>query len=139
MAKPVRGAHGGARQGGGRPPGAKNKSTVERELRARTAAEAVLSGADPLPTDVMAARMLDRVLPDGRHVTDSMYEAAVALAPYVHPKLTATTMEVHSDNVHRVVSEKPMTIEEWCRENNVIAADNDTVFPPQIEGTASAD
>jgi hypothetical protein len=125
--------------GPGRPPGAKNKSTVERELRARMAAEAVLSGADPLPTDVMAARMLDRLLPDGRHVTDSMYEAAVALAPYVHPKLTATTMEVHSDNVVRIISETPMSLAEWCAANGVSTdASNDTATPVTIEGSASA-
>jgi hypothetical protein len=107
-------------------------------LRARTAAEAVLTGADPLPIDVMAARMLDRMLPDGRRVSDDMFAAAVALAPFMHPRLSQTDTTIRSDNVHRLISERPMSIEEWCREHNVSRAGNDIAAPPIIEGTASA-
>lgn len=45
-----------------------------------------------MPLDVMLARMRDEALPNGAKVTDQQFEAAVAAAPYLHQKLTATTI-----------------------------------------------
>jgi hypothetical protein len=39
------------------------------------------------PLDIMSARMRDEPLANGRRVTDEMFAAAVASAPYVHPRL----------------------------------------------------
>jgi hypothetical protein len=41
--------------------------------------------------------------------------AAVAkdAAPYCHPRLSSIETTMQSDNVHRVISERPMTEEEW--------------------------
>ncbi len=96
----------------GRPPGAKNKLTLVREALARAGIEdARNSGL--LPLDVMLARMHGEPLPNGRMVTDEQFQAAVAAAPYVHPRPAATDATIRSDNIHYVVSDKPLTIEEW--------------------------
>lgn len=84
--------HGGARPGAGRKAGGKNKATIERELRTRHGvAAAVQQGL--LPLDVMLARMRDEALPNGMKPTDEQFAAAVAAAPYLHPRLTATTLQ----------------------------------------------
>jgi hypothetical protein len=41
------------------------------------------------PLAIMKARMLRRPLSNGMLVTDDQFVAACALAPYLHPKLTA--------------------------------------------------
>ena len=41
------------------------------------------------PSAIMKARMLRRPLSNGLLVTNDQFAAACALAPYVHPKLTA--------------------------------------------------
>jgi len=38
---------------------------------------------------VLLARMRDEALPNGQKVTDEQFEAAVAAAPYIHPRLAA--------------------------------------------------
>ena len=58
--------------------------------------------------------MRGRLLPDGTMPTDAQLQAAVAAAPYIHPRLSSTEATVRSDNVHRVVSDKPLTAEEWA-------------------------
>jgi hypothetical protein len=82
---------GGAKPGerrGGRQKGTPNKATVERDLRAAHGLEAaMLDGLMPL--DVMLARMQNRALANGLAVTDQQFAAAVAAAPYIHPKLQA--------------------------------------------------
>jgi hypothetical protein len=97
---------------GGRPLGSRNKTTITRELQARAGVEAAVTSGI-LPLDVMLARMRNEPLPDGKHPTDEQFEAAVAAAPYIHPKINSASVEVRSDNVHYVVSDEPMTVEEW--------------------------
>jgi hypothetical protein len=83
--------------------------------------------------EVMARRMAG-----DKSIDEAMFQAAVALAPYVHPRLSQTDTTVRSDNIHRVVSEEPLTIEEWCARNNVSRASNDITLPT-IEGCTAAD
>lgn len=55
-------------------------------------------------------------------------EAAIVTAdraaPYIHARLQSTDTTIKSDNVHRVVSDKPVTEEEWITEHvaNDVAA-----------------
>lgn len=113
---------GGARPGGGRPPGSRNLSTIARELKAQQGLDLINDGG-PLPLDVIVARMRGLTLPDGSLVTDDQFQAAVAAAPYVHPRLASTDTTIKSDNVHRVVSDKPITEEEWLAEHATPAND----------------
>jgi hypothetical protein len=72
---------------GGRRKGAPNKATVERKLRAAHGVEAaVVSGL--LPLDVLL-----RVMRGDETITERQFSAAQAAAPYVHPRLAATTLD----------------------------------------------
>jgi hypothetical protein len=82
----------------------------------------------------MLCRMRDELLPSGQRVTDEQFAAAVAAAPYLHPRLASTDTTIKSDNVHYVVSDKPMTAEEWQAEFAQHA--NDAVSPPLPEDGA---
>lgn len=82
-----------------------------------------------LPLHVMLARMQNIPLPDGTMATDAQFEAAQAAAPYIHPRLASTDTTVKSDNVHRVLSDKPMSIEEWTA----------TYGDPANDGTAKSE
>jgi hypothetical protein len=97
---------------GGRQRGTPNKLTIERELRA---AHGVAAAADTglLPIDVLLARMRDEALPNGRKVTDPQFEAAVAAAPYLHPRLAATTVnaKVNGDIEFMTAEERRAEIE----------------------------
>jgi hypothetical protein len=81
-----------------------------------------------LPLDVLLCRMRGQPLPDGRTVTNEMFAAAVAAAPYIHSKLNSASVEMRSDNVHYVVSDEPMTVEEWVAKYG--AGSNDLAAPP---------
>ena len=81
---------------GGRKVGTPNKKTAVRKERIAEALS-VAASADILPLDVMRAKMNGETLPDGREVTDSMFAAAVAAAPYVHARLQATTLKGDKD------------------------------------------
>ena len=85
------------RKTGGRKAGTPNKATVERELRA---AQGVQIAFDDglMPLDIMLARMRDEPLPNGHMVSNEQFEAACAAAPYLHPKLAATTLKGDRDN-----------------------------------------
>lgn len=91
------GTRGGARSGAGRKPGGLNKSTIERALRAQHGLKSASEGG-LLPLDVMLARMRDELLPNGQKVTDEMFEAAVAVAPYLHARLSAVAASVTTMN-----------------------------------------
>jgi hypothetical protein len=125
MQNKVRGQNGGARPGAGRPPGAKNKTTIEREKMAELGLRE-LHRTRRLPLEVMLLRM------DGdASISDDMFAAAVAAAPYIHPRLasTDTTMKSDNVNVHLVLSEKPLTVDEWCtqyapRANDAVALES---------------
>src|SRR3954452_10369914 len=75
---------------GGRKAGTPNKVTIERDARAREGmAAAIATGIMPL--DVILTVM--RGGPEAEAITDRQYEAAVAAAPYLHPKLSSTTLD----------------------------------------------
>lgn len=65
---------GGKREGAGRPPGSKNKASVEREREIRA------SGLVPLDF------MLEVLRDEGKPFEDRKWAAEKA-APYIHPKL----------------------------------------------------
>jgi hypothetical protein len=110
MRNKVRGPNGGARPGAGRPPGAKNKATIEREKMAELGLREI-HRSGRMPLEVMLARMNGDAT-----ISDDMFAAAVAAAPYIHPRLASTDTTVKSDNVnvHLVLSDKPLTVDEWC-------------------------
>jgi hypothetical protein len=112
MQNRVRGPNGGFRPGAGRPPGSKSKHVIQRELMAQRGLAEVADGG-LLPLTVMLCRMRGEPLPDGTPITDEMFQAAVAAAPFVHPRLAATEATIRSDNVHRVLSDEPLTPEQW--------------------------
>ena len=77
---------------GGRQKGTPNKATVERDLRAAQGLKAAtLDGL--LPLDVMMCRMKNEPLPNGSMVADDQLAAAIAAAPYIHPKLAAAVFK----------------------------------------------
>jgi hypothetical protein len=87
----TRGSKPGERRGGRRK-GTPNKATTERRLRTETGlAAARQSGVMPL--DVILARMRDETLPNGRKPSDEQFQAAIAAAPYLHPKLAAIAVD----------------------------------------------
>lgn len=69
-------AHGGPRNGAGRPKGA--ASRIDREAREKAAESGLL------PLDYML-----EILRDERRDTDTRFEAAKAAAPYLHAKLAS--------------------------------------------------
>ena len=80
--------NGGKRPGGGRPKGSPNRN---RAAQIHVALEMVEEGVTPL--DIMRARMLLRPLNNGVVPTDDQFAAACALAPYLHPKLSASIIK----------------------------------------------
>ena len=99
-ARPQPGKYGGARPGAGRKPGpgqprspvvsAKRalKEMTMRHLLALAEVRKTLH-AGLLPLEVMLYKMRGVALPDGTLVSEDMMNAAIAAAPYVHPKLQA--------------------------------------------------
>ena len=84
-----RGSAPGERRGGRRP-GVPNKATIERRLRAQAGLEAAKqTGAMPL--DIMLAVAAGG--PEADKISDRQLQAAIAAAPYVHPKLAAVAVK----------------------------------------------
>jgi hypothetical protein len=83
---------GGKREGQGRPPGAKNKSTLEKEFQAVVGIRAAVD-TGTMPLDVLLARMRGLPLSNGQMVTDAQFAAAQACAPYLHPRLSAALVK----------------------------------------------
>jgi hypothetical protein len=75
-------------EGAGRPKGSVNRDRAEQRHIAEQLLEIGLT-----PLDIMRARMLGRWLSNGTLVTDDQFAAACALAPYLHPKLTAMAVQ----------------------------------------------
>jgi hypothetical protein len=75
---------GGTRSGAGRPKGASGMIHREQAERGVALLEEHIS-----PLDIMKAAMLRLPLSNGELVDAQQFAAAVALAPYVHPKLNA--------------------------------------------------
>jgi hypothetical protein len=80
------------RKTGGRKAGSRNRATLEREARARAGVAAALAGGGPLPLDIILA--VARGGPAADAVTDRQLQAAIAAAPYLHPRLASTTAHV---------------------------------------------
>ena len=96
------------------------------------AAEKML--ADATPTDVAEAeKWTARVM--------ALRGAAVATAdkaaPYLHARLTSVDTTVKSDNVHRVVADKPTTEADWLAQHSPPA--NDAVAATLPEDDADTD
>lgn len=109
-------AHGGTRKGSGRKAGSPNKATqAQRD-------EAAASGLTPLDYMLSVMRSEDET-------EERRLEAAKAAAPYVHPRLSSVDMTAKTDNVHRVLSDKPLTEDEWTASIGVGAAGGATEVP----------
>jgi hypothetical protein len=67
---------------------------IHREQAERGVA---LLAANISPLDIMMAAMLYRPLPNGELVSPEQFDRAVALAPYVHPKLNAVAVRDMTD------------------------------------------
>ena len=96
---------GGKRPGAGRKAGAATKRT--REIADK------LAGSGVTPLDVMLARMKGQALDGIGSITDEQFQAAVAAAPYIHPRLSSVDSTVKSDNVTHIISDQPATADEW--------------------------
>lgn len=120
-----------------RPLGRLNKTTVERQLRAKRGLKNALDGG-LLPLDVMVARLRDTALPSGRKPTQSQFEAAVAAAPYVHPRLSAIAYQkvppAARFDVSQLTQEERVMLLGMLRRGLVKGADAETV--KTIEGAA---
>jgi hypothetical protein len=64
---------------------------VERQLRARHGVQAATEDG-LLPLDIMLAVMRAEPLSNGQKPTDEQLRAAIAAAPYLHPRLATTTL-----------------------------------------------
>lgn len=94
---------GGARPGAGRPKGAPNKATAEREQ------QIAASGLTPL--DYMLS-----ILRNEENDEAKRFEAAKAAAPYVHPRLATT--ELKGELQINDVSDTPeQSEEEWSAQH----------------------
>ena len=83
-----RGSAPGERRGG-RQKGTPNKSTIERKLRAQEGLAAARQ-TGRLPLDIMLAVAVGG--PGADKISDRQLQAAIAAAPYVHPKLAAVAV-----------------------------------------------
>jgi|ERR1700733_2510539 len=67
----------------------------------------------------------------------SAISTADKAAPYLHARLSSVDTTVNSENVHRIVSDKPMTEDEWTAAHGVPANDSITA-PADSDGSGSA-
>ena len=90
----------------GKPKGAKSHVTRKRET------EILAAGITPL--DYML-----EVLRDITQPTERRDEMAKAAAPYIHPKLASIEANVHQESNVHIMSDKPMTEDEWTEQYGV--------------------
>lgn len=95
-------SRGGKRPGAGRKVGSLTKKN--RELTE----QAALNGITPL--EVMLVRMRELWHGD---MKDEAVCVAKDAAPYIHPRLASVDATVKSDNVVRVISDEPMSTDDW--------------------------
>lgn len=82
--------------------------------------------ADACPEDpAEAAKWTDRIMA----LRGCAIATADKVAPYLHARLSSIDTTVVSDNVHRVISDEPMTEENWTQEYGTPA--NDTTNDPE--------
>jgi hypothetical protein len=114
---------GGKRAGAGRPKGSKSRFSLDRDSVAQRGLNAALKTSRS-PLEVILARMNG-----DDSVTDAAFQAAIAAAPYIHPRLASSDTTIKSDNTHRVVADEPMTAEEWTAKYASPANDAVSVSP----------
>ena len=107
---------GGPRPNSGRKPGSPNKKTAE--LQRKIAAEGIT------PLEYML-----QVLRSKNSNKLEKLDAAKAAAPYLHPRLSSVDMSTKGDTTLRVISDRPMTEDEWEREISLAAATRPAVIP----------
>lgn len=100
-------AHGGKRQGAGRPPGSKCKRTLQLQEKAR---ELGVCPAEAMMLNIKwAQERLAVVTEDGASQTElreMIHKNAKDLAPYLYPKLASTQLEANEDREIRVIINK---------------------------------
>ena len=75
---------------GGRAPGTPNRATVERRMRAQAGLE-VAKRTGVMPLDIILTVAAGG--PEADKISDRQLQAAIAAAPYVHPKLAAVAVK----------------------------------------------
>lgn len=121
---------GGRQPGAGRPVGARSRQTIEREQRTKAyQSQAETDGL--LPLDVMLEGMRNAYR---RGDIEAAEVFARDAAPYIHARLASTETKLQSENVHRVVSEKPLSMDEWQEMASQMQSHaNDAVSASDIE------
>ena len=105
-------SHGGSRPGAGRKPGVRSKKTVE--LIKAVEEEGIT------PLDYMLS-----ILRDETKTESVRLQAAKDAAPYVHQRLQAIEMESNV-TTNRVVSDKPLDIDEWSKKYGTESGEGET-------------
>ena len=75
---------------GGRQAGTPNRATLERRLQAKAGIE-IAETTGVLPLEILITVM--RGGPDADCITERQLQAAVAAAPYIHPRLAAIAVK----------------------------------------------
>lgn len=100
-------AHGGKRQGAGRPPGSKSKRTLQLQEKARELgvcpAEALMLNIK-WAQDQLEGEVACNMTPG--ELRDMIHRNAKDLAPYLYPKLASTQLESNEDREIRVIINK---------------------------------
>lgn len=100
-------AHGGKRQGAGRPVGSKGKRTLQLQEKAR---ELGVCPAEAMMLNIKwAQERLAAATEDGHLETelrDLIHKNAKDLAPYLYPKLASKQLETQEDQEIQVVIKK---------------------------------
>jgi hypothetical protein len=108
MAKSIGSGHGGHRPGSGRPKGAKSKGPYKPHLE-----KVLAAGPGMLPKDVMLIVMR-------RHFKARRYDEAVAVAekvaPFIHPRLTATALTVQPSIARQVFEMSGEELQDYVKE-----------------------
>jgi hypothetical protein len=112
-------ARGGARDNAGRPAGQKNKATIVAEIQAAHGIQTAMDSGI-MPRDVLLAVMRNQPI-NGSVPTERQFAAAVAAAPYLHPKLSAAIVkDVSSDSMS--VEERRRRVEELMDRHRIGAS-----------------
>lgn len=102
-------------QHGGYRPGAGRKKGASTALNEKARVEALDSGESPLA-------FLLRAMHDDKADFGTRLDAAKAAAPYVHARLSSVDMTSKTDGTLKVISDTPLTEEEWVAQANMVAA-----------------
>jgi hypothetical protein len=108
---------GGARTGAGRKKGQINGISKEIISKAKEGGELpheflLRIARDEIGTVLLAYNMFGEPI-YGKPDLKSRQKAAEAAAPYYAPRLAQIEAKIESDNVHHVICDKPLTLEEF--------------------------